>query len=310
MNVKLHQLDLNLLRVFDALVLERNLTRAALRLHMSQPAVSNALARLRLQLGEPLFVRTARGMTPTPSAQSLHGPIRAALKLLQDSLAPPPAFDPAKAEQGFALSMNDYAQFALLPRLWARVRSQAPGVRLGVQPDVADELPVRLAAGSLDLAIDYLHFDESELAYIPLLEEQLVVIARRDHPALAGGSLDMAAYEAAEHVTIPARAGRGSPLEIVLGSAKVRRRVALHVPFYMSIPAVVAGSELLGTMPLRLAQHFATYLPITLHPLPMSVPPVQVSLIWHRSRDADSGLRWLRRQITETVAVLVEEGGE
>ncbi|QNM97674.1 LysR family transcriptional regulator BsrA [Chitinimonas koreensis] len=307
MNLKLHQLDMNLLRVFDALVQEGNLTRAAQRLHMSQPAVSNALARLRRQLDEPLFVRTARGLTPTAAAQALHGPVRTALRLLQDALAPPPAFDPASAGQRFSVAMNDYAQCALLPSLLARMRSQAPGVTLHIRPDAADDLPTQLAAGSLDLAIDYLHFDSPELSYAPLLEEQLVVIARRGHPAMADGRLGMAGYAAAEHVTFPDRAGRGSPLEIVLGSAKLRRRSGLCVPSYMCIPAVVATSDLLGTVPLRLARQFAA-LPIVSAPLPLAMPPLQVSLIWHHGRDADGGLQWLRRQIADTVAALTAQG--
>ncbi|WP_374354756.1 LysR family transcriptional regulator [Chitinimonas sp.] len=304
MNLKLHQLDMNLLRVFDALVQEGNLTRAAQRLHMSQPAVSNALARLRQQLGEPLFVRTARGLTPTAAALALHRPVRAALQLLQDALAPPPAFDPAGAAQRFSIAMNDYAQYALLPSLVARMRGLAPGVTLHICPDTIDDLPTQLAAGSLDLAIDYLHFDSAELSYAPLLEEELVVIARHGHASLVDDRISLSSYASAEHVTFPNRAGRGSPLEIVLGSAKLRRRSGLCVPSYMCIPAVVAASDLLGTVPRRLAQHFVERLPIAIAPLPLAMPPLQVSLIWQRGRDGDMALQWLRQQIADTVARL------
>lgn len=301
MNLKLHQLDLNLLLVFDALMQEQNLTRAAQRLHMSQPAVSNALARLRGQLGEALFVRTARGMTPSAQAQTLYGPVRAALRLLQDGLAPQPEFEPLQADQQFTLAMNDYAQFALLPELLARVRAQAPRLVLSVEADVADTLPSRLAAGSLDLAIDYLHFDAADLVYEPLVEEELAVVARAGHPAFVGG-LTLARYQVAAHVTIPPRAGRGSPLEIVLGSAKVQRRVELLVPCYMAIPAIVARTDLLGTVPRRLAEHFSANLPLQSAPLPFPMPPVQVSLIWHRQQQANKGLQWLRQQIVDSAA--------
>lgn len=306
MNSIWQRLDLNLLRVFDALMQEGHLTRAAERLHLSQPAVSNALSRLREQLEEPLFVRTAHGMTPTAQAQALYGPVRAALRLLQDGLAPEGEFDPLKAEQRFHLAMNDYAQFALLPPLLARVREQAPKLVLAVEPDAADQLPTRLAAGTLDLALDYLHFDAPELRYQPLHQEELVVIARRGHPALARGgrSISAARYEAALHVTIPPRAGRGSPLEIVLGSAKVRRHFGLYVPYYLAIPGVVAQSDLLGTVPRRLAEACAQTLPLALVPLPFAMPPVQVSLIWHRQQDGNRGLQWLREQIAATVAGL------
>lgn len=306
MNPIWHRLDLNLLRVLDALMQEGHLTRAAERLHLSQPAVSNALARLREQLGEPLFVRNAHGMTPTAQAQALYGPVRAALRLLQDGLAPESEFDPQQAEQRFHLAMNDYAQFALLPALLARVREQAPKLVLAVESDAAEQLPTRLAAGTLDLAIDYLHFDAPELRYQALHQEELVVIARRGHPALSRGGRAISAtrYESAQHVTIPPRAGRGSPLEIVLGSAKVRRHFALYVPGYLAIPPVVAQTDLFGTIPRRLARACASSLPLQILPLPFAMPPVQVSLIWHRQQDGNRGLQWLREQITATVGEL------
>lgn len=302
MNLNLRQIDLNLLLVFDALMQEQNLSRAAVRLHMSQPTVSNALARLRKQLGEALFVRTARGMLPTAQAHALYGPVRQALHLLQVGLGAQDGFD-LQAEHLFRLSMNDYAQATLLPALQARVQSLAPHTLLSVYSDEAGQLPTRLATGELDLAIDYLYFDNGDLRYQPLLEEQLVVIGRAGHAAFAAG-LDLAAYQRSLHVSILPRAGRGSPLEIVLGSAKVRRQVQLHVPHYLTIPAIVAGSDLLGTVPRRLAEHFSPLYALQVAPLPVAMPAVQVSLIWHQQQDQAPGLRWLREQISQLRAVV------
>lgn len=301
MNLNLRHLDLNLLRVFDALMQEQNLSRAAVRLCMSQPALSNALARLRSQLDEPLFVRTARGMLPTARAHALYVPVRQALRLLQEGLGQAREFDPQQADYRFNLAMSDAALLGLLPALQARLQEIAPRVVLAVQNDVADTLASRLAAGALDLALDYLYFDNPELCYQPILEETLVVIGRAGHPAFAGG-LSQASYEAAQHVSIPPRAGRGSPLEIVLGSAKVRRQIGLLVPYYMAIPAIVAQTELLGTVPRRLAQHFAQIFPLQSAPLPLPMAPVQLSLIWHRQQQDAPGLSWLRRQIVAVVA--------
>lgn len=297
----LRQMDLNLLLVFDALMQEQNLSRAALRLHMSQPAVSNALARLRLQLDEPLFRRTARGMVPTAQAQALHAPVRQALHLLQIGLLPQAAFDP-HAEHTFRLAMNDYAQARLLPRLLARLQTEAPGVVLAVQKDDAETLPKRLATGEVDLALDYLHFEDADLRYAPVASEELVVIARKDHPACRHG-LSWDVYQQCAHVSLLTRAGRGSPLEIVLGAAKIRRRVQVHVPSFLAIPALVAHTELLGTIPRALAEEHARLYPLQLLPLPMEVPPVQVSLIWHRQQELVAGLRWLREQIAQTAAL-------
>ncbi|MCY1278155.1 HTH-type transcriptional regulator LeuO [compost metagenome] len=297
MITNLRQIDLNLLLVFDALMQEQNLTRAAQQLHLSQSTVSNALSRLRRQLGEELFKRTARGMTPTARAHALHGPVRQALRLLQSGLGPQAAFDP-QAEHSFTLSMNDYAQAVLLPLLRTRLAAQAPRLELHVQPDDADTLVPRLASGELDLAIDYLYFDGADLGYAPLLEEQLVVIGHASHPALVDG-LTLDGYQRARHVSVLPRAGRGSPLEIVLGSAKVRRQAPLHVPHYLTIPPIVAQSDLLGTVPRRLAEHFAPIYALQVAPLPFDMPPVQVSLIWHRQQELDPGLRWLREQLRE-----------
>lgn len=300
MITNLRQLDLNLLLVFDALMQEQNLSRAAERLHMSQPAVSNALARLRTQLGEPLFRRTAKGMLPTPQALQLYTPVRQALHLLQLGLGPQAAFDGA-AEHRFRLCMNDYAQAQLLPPLLTLLRASAPGVVLSVQSDEAGSIPTRLATGDLDLAIDYLPFDDPDLCYQPFQEEELVVIARAGHPAFAGG-LSVESYQGSQHVSVLPRGGRGSPLEIVLGSAKVRRQVQLYVPHYLPIPALVAGSDLLGTVPRRLAEQFAKVYALAIAPLPLALPPIQVSLIWHRQQDAAPGLAWLRERIVEVAS--------
>lgn len=295
MITNLRQLDLNLLLVFDALMQEQNLSRAALRLHLSQSTVSNALARLRQQLGEPLFQRTARGMVPTPHAHILYGPVRQALHLLRVGLGPQDVID-LNAEHTFRLSMNDYAQAVFLPDLLARIHSVAPRVVLSVQLDEADTLARRLKTGELDLAIDYLHFDDDDLLYQPLREQELVVIARRNHPACTG-ELSLARYQDCDHVSVHSRAGRGSPLEIVLGSAKVRRKVQLFVPHYLAIPAIVAQSDLLGTVPRQLAEHVAGQYALQIFPMPMAMPPVQVSLIWHKQQDIAPGLRWLKEQI-------------
>jgi DNA-binding transcriptional LysR family regulator len=295
MITNLRQLDLNLLLVFDALMQEQNLSRAALRLHLSQSTVSNALARLRQQLGEPLFQRTARGMVPTPHAHTLYGPVRQALHLLRIGLGPQAAID-LDAELTFRVSMNDYAQAVFLPALLARIHAVAPRVVLSVQLDDADTLARRLKNGELDLALDYLHFDDEDLLYQPLREQALAVIARRDHP-LCNGDLSLELYQDCNHVSVHSRAGRGSPLEIVLGSAKVRRKVQLYVPHYLAIPAIVAQSDMLGTVPLQLAEHFAQQYALQIFPMPMEMPAVQVSLIWHKQQDMAVGLRWLKEQI-------------
>jgi len=296
MITNLRQLDLNLLLIFDALMQEQNLSQAALRLNLSQSTVSNALARLRQQLGEPLFQRTARGLVPTPQAHTLYGPVRQALHLLRVGLGPQERID-LETDLTFRISMNDYAQAIFLPGMLTRLRALAPQLLLSVQLDEADTLAKRLKTGELDLAIDYLHFDDDDLRYQPLIEEELTVIARVDHPA-CNDRLTLSLYQQCHHVSVLPRAGRGSPLEIVLGSAKVQRKVQLYLPQYLAIPTIVAQSDLLGTVPRRLAEHFAQQYSLQVFPLPLEIPPIQVSLIWHRQQDVAVGLKWLREQIT------------
>lgn len=297
MELPLSRLDLNLLTVFDMLMQERNLSRAAERLHKSQPAVSNALSRLREQLGQPLFRRTAKGLEPTAGAMTLHVPVRQALRLLQAGLAVQESFQP-DTERTFRLSMNDYGQLRLLPSLMTRLMALAPQVKLQVLSDEGALIPQRLASGDLDLAIDYLYFDDADLLYQPIHEERLAVIGRPGHPAFREG-LDKTAYLAAQHVSLLPRAGRGSPLEIVLGSAKVQRHVQLQVPHYLTIPAIVASTDLLGTVPWHLARHFVHNYGLQLAELPFETPAVQVSLIWHRQQQHMSGLQWLKEQIAQ-----------
>lgn len=292
----LRQLDLNLLLVFDALMQEQNLSQAAERLHLSQSTASNALARLRQQLGEPLFQRTARGMVPTPQAHTLYGPVRQALQLLRIGLGPQESID-LESDLSFRVSMNDYGQAVFLPRMLARMQALAPHLVLSVQSDDAESLVKRLKIGELDLAIDYLNLNDADLRYQPLLEEQLAVIVRADHPACKAG-LTAQLYQDSQHIALPQRAGRGSPLEIVLGSAKLRRNIPLYVPNYLAIPALVAESDMLGTVPRRLAEHFAQQYSLQIFPLPLEMPPIQVSLIWHKQQDVSVGLKWLREQIT------------
>jgi DNA-binding transcriptional LysR family regulator len=296
----LRQLDLNLLLVFDALMQEGNLTRAAQRLHLSQSTVSNALARLRQQLGEELFLRTARGMTPTARALALYSPVRQALHLLQAGLGPAEPFD-VQRPHTFNLSLNDYAQAALLPMLLAHLARVAPQVEVVAHGDDADNLLPRLESGALDVAIDYLHFDSPDLHYSPLREAALVVIGRKDHPAFAGG-LRLKDYQQARHVIVTPRAGRGSPLEIVLGSAKVRRQAVLHLPNYLPIPAIVAQTDLLGTVPAHQAEAFAPLFDLQVAPPPFDMPAVQISLIWHRQQQHDPAHIWLREQLHSLLA--------
>ena len=302
----LRQLNLNLLLVFDALMQEQNLSRAAERLHMSQSAVSNALARLREQLDEPLlFKRTSKGLVPTAQAHTLYEPVRQALHLLQVGLGPRDQFD-LSSTHIFKMGMNDVAQAYTLPLLMTKLNSVAPQVMLSVLDVEAEAIATKLATGALDLAIDYLYFDNPDLRYEPLIEQRVLVIGRKGHPAFDGG-LTLDSFQQSRHVSIQPRAGRGSPLEIVLGSAKARRDVQLYLPNYLAIPAIVAQTDMLGVVPMLMAHQFAPTYALETAPLPMDAPGVQISLIWHRHQDNAPGLLWLKEQILSLVPPFMRE---
>lgn len=301
----LRQLNLNLLLVFDALMEEQNLSRAAERLYMSQPAASNALARLREQLREPLFERTASGMLPTAHARVIHEPVRQALQILQLGLGPAEDFD-KQAEHLFRVAMNDYAQERLLPGLMAQMARELPKGVIAVQSDDADTLPKRLAAGELDLAVDYLLLNDSSLRYQTVGEEELVVIGRQGHPAFNKG-LTLAAYHQCQHISLLARANRGSPLEIVLGAAKIRRNIGLYVPNFLTMTPVVAETDLIATIPRLQAEKAQQHYGVQIATMPLAVPAIPVSLIWHQQQDSSAALLWLRQKIARLV---VENGGK
>lgn len=291
----LRQLNLNLLLVFDALMEEQNLSRAAERLYMSQPAASNALAKLRAQLDDPLFKRTSHGMQPTARARLIHEPVRQALQLLKLGLSPTDNFDNS-AEHLFRLAMNDYAQERLLPQLMALMEQELPLGIIAVQDDDADSLSKRLAAGDLDLAVDYLHLNDHNLRYQTITEEELVAIGRHGHPAFEEG-LTLDDYHQCQHVSLLTRSNRGSPLEIVLGAAKIRRKVSVYVPNFLTMTPIVAKTDLIAAIPRRQAEKAQLFYPIQIAPMPIAIPPIPVSLIWHKQQDSSASLLWLRQRI-------------
>lgn len=298
MNVS--NLDLNLLRVFDAILAEGNLTRAARRLALSQPAMSNALARLRDALGDPLFLRTGKGMLPTPRARQLAEPVRQALDLLHNALRPDTAFDYGASSRGFSLAVEDYGEVVLMPRLADWLMQAAPGVQLRVRAERGAALREELRTGGLDLAVDYFPLRDADCHNRRLLEDELVSMVRRDHPALGDTpSMSVEQYARLPHVVLDRRGGAGPVVDRVLRGMGLKRRIAMRVPHFLSMPLMVRGSDLICTLPRRMAQVYAEHFGLRLLRTPLELPPVPVYLVWHRSNDADPGQRWLRETLLE-----------
>jgi DNA-binding transcriptional LysR family regulator len=293
--VNVHEIDLNLLRVFDAVLREHGVTAAAARLRLTQPAVSNALARLRALLGDALFIRTPAGMDPTPFARQLAEPVRQALALLESALAHGPGFDPSSSTRAFRLYMSDLGQIEFLPPLVERVQSVAPGVRLEAVALEVEDIGDALAAGALDLAVGFLPGLAAPVRRQPLFRDPYLCLMRADHPITA---LTKKRFLEASHALVTYRGGH-RVIEEALERAGITRRIALRVPHFTVLPMVLERTDLILTLPARVARVFERRgrLKALLPPVP--IPPAEVAVHWHERFEADPGNRWLRAQVIE-----------
>jgi len=296
--VNVGDLDLNLLRVFDAVLRGRSVTAAAAQLGLTQPAVSNALARLRAAFGDALFLRASQGMEPTPFARELAEPVRQALALLESALAHGPGFDPASSSRAFRFYMSDLGQTEFLPPLVERVRRVAPQVRLealGLEPGAVGDA---LAAGSLDLAMGFLPALGPPVRRRALFRDSYVCLMRADHPIR---KLTRKKFLAASHALVTYRGGH-HVVEQALERAGVARRVVLRVPHFTVVPMVLERTDLILTLPARVARVYERRGNFRFLPPPLAIPPAEVALHWHERFDADPGNRWLREQLVELFA--------
>lgn len=298
MSRELKNADLNLLVVFKALAEESHLTKAAEKLHMSQPAVSNALSRLRELFDDELFVRAPKGMRPTSKAASLKAPITEALHIIQGQLATNDIFNIATAKNHFAISINGYAEFVSLPDMLRFARKEAPNIHLEILPESDLNTPELLRAGEIDLAIDYIPVSGKDFIQEHFFSEELVAIADKNNTRLCDG-LDIQQYRELPHVAVRPRDHRGSHIEILLGRKKIKRQVVLSVSNLISIPAIIADSDMIATVPVRLANYFSSIFPIVSYQLPFEIDPVPISMFYHKEKTNDPAHKWLRKLFRE-----------
>ena len=293
MNVQ--DIDLNLLRVFDAVLQERSVTAAAGRLGLTQPAVSNALARLRTLLGDALFVRTPTGMEATPFARGVAEPVRQALALLDSALAHGPGFEPANATRAFRFYMSDLGQIEFLPPLIERVQRAAPGVRLEAVALDVEDLGGALGTGALDLAIGFLPGLGPPVRRRALFRDPYMCLMRADHPIKA---LTKRKFLDASHALVTYRGGH-RVVEEALERAGLARRISLRLPHFTVVPMVLERTDLICTLPARVARVFEQRGKLKSLPPPVPIPVADVAVHWHERFDADQGNRWLREQLIE-----------
>ena len=299
MNV--NEVDLNLLRVFDAILRGRGVTAAAARLGLSQPAVSNALARLRSVFGDTLFVRTPAGMAPTPFARQLDEPVRQALALIESALTHGEAFEPASSNRVFGFYMSDLGEISFLPPLVERVRRVAPQVHLEGSGLALDEISDALASGALDVAVGFLPGLAAPVRRRRLFRDDYVCLMRTDHPRIKS-RLTRKLFEGASHALVSSIGSGHRVVEEALERHGLTRRIALRVPHFTVVPMVLERTDLLLTLPSRVARVYEQGGRFKSLPPPVPIPPADVGLHWHERFDRDPGNRWLRELILELFA--------
>lgn len=303
----LHGIDLNLLVAFDALMCERNVTRAGVRIGRTQPAMSAALARLRLLLKDELFVRSASGLQPTPRALELAQPLGEALASIQRTLEFTQAFDPLTSTLRLTLGLSDHPAFVVLPPLLARLARVAPGVTLRVRAFSAREDALALLdSGEVDAAIGVPGGSTPRIPTLPLFEERFVCVARKDHPLARHATVPLDAFLAHRHLLVSPEGDGVGHVDVKLAQLGRKRNIAIALPQMYAAPAIAAGSDLLATMMAGVVRASGLAGALSVLPLPaeLDLAPVPFVLHWHRRNDAHPAQRWLREQLVRVCASL------
>lgn len=287
-------LDLNLLVVFDAILKEGSITAAARRVGLSQPAASSALNRLRRAFDDPLFVRTARGMRPTPHAELLAPPLQRACELIAGSLEIGGSFDPLAATRTFAFRMTDIGEAIFLPRLLVALAEHAPRVRVRVPGIPARGEQDAMAAGAVDLAVGLFPDLKAGFFQQRLYRDRFVCLVRADHPRVKG-ALSRRQFAELPHAVVAAEgAGHEAALERAFAQRGLRRRPALTIPHFMAVPVIVSQSDCVAVVPRRLALAFASLPGLRMLEPPIRIPPMEIRQHWHERYHHDPANKWLR----------------
>lgn len=294
MDNPLRRLDLNLLVTLDALLAEHNVTRAAERLHLAQPTVSLQLARLRETFGDPLLLPGPRGMRPTARADELRAPLRQALEALTQAVKPSGPFDPVQSHQTWRVAASDYAETSILLGALAALRTEAPNARLAILALNPQALASQAEQAHIDLAFHISSEAPLQLRRRSLFNESYVLAARAGHPALQR-TLTVAQFCKLDHAIVsPDNGGFHGVTDTVLAAKGLARRVALSVPHFLFLEAVLANTDLVAMVPSRLIKH-NTALQVVAPPL--EIPGFEMLMLWHDRVHRDPSHQWLREHI-------------
>lgn len=292
--MELAHIDLNLLVVFHRLLQTRQVSRAAQELQLSQPAVSNALRRLRQLLGDELFVRTPTGMRPTPYAEQLAIPVAQALDTLHAALNVRASFDPASSTRRFTVALSDVGEIYFLPVLMDALAREAPGVKLVCVPVSAGGLRDDMASGRVDLALGLLPQLQAGFYQQALFRQRYVALMHASHPLARHQTLGAAAYRRTAHVRVLAEGTGHGRVEEALEQLGLQRDIQLTVPHYVALGHVLASTRLVATVPARFADRAAAPHGLVARPLRLHLPDSTICQLWHEHQHRDPGHQWLR----------------
>lgn len=293
------RLDLNLLVTLEALLVEQNVTRAAARLHLSQPAVSAQLSRLREVFDDPLLIPAQRGMTPTAKGMELLAPLRQALQQVRATVTTHLNFEPATASLTVSIACTDYVQAALIKHLFVAMRSEAPGVRLALRVLDLPQLESQMARGDVDIAVINTQGVPASLRSQHLFDERYLLIGRQGHPRLRE-DLTLEEFAQLEHVVVSLRGGGFSTsVDTTLAALGQRRNVVLSASSFLPVPELVALSDCVALVPSRLVEGRSNQL-LCVAP-PLHVEGFSIGMFWHERSDGHAGFRWVREFIANLV---------
>jgi DNA-binding transcriptional LysR family regulator len=291
--MELSDVDLNQLVLFQQLMVERSVSKVAERLDLTQPAVSNTLAKLRRQFGDDLFVRTPTGMMPTPFAEQLAEPIGYALGMIHSGLNQHSRFDPASVKRSFTIGMTDIGEIVFLPALVERLRQEAPGVALSTVRTTATNLRDDMEAGKVDLAIGPLPQLKAGFFQRRLFQQRYVCLFRKGH-VLDRKRVSLADFKAAEHLIIVSAGTGHGKVDDLIRRAGVDRTVRLTIPHYVSVGHLLQRSDMLATVTERLAESLVEPFTLTFRPHPVELPEIAINVFWHAKVHRSPAHQWLR----------------
>jgi DNA-binding transcriptional LysR family regulator len=301
--MELRDLDLNLLVILHELTDKGSVSKAAKSLGMSQPAVSNALNRLRKALGDDLFLRTSRRITPTRYAENMKEPIAHALEMILGAVNTATVFDPVTTTRSFRVALTDVGEIYFLPTLMPLLSKAGPGITISSVRNTAVNLKDEMESGDIDLAMGLL--PELNFGFFKrrLFSQRYLCLFRQSHP-LAQTGVTLAAFEAAEHINVTAAGSGYAAIEAAFERARVRRNVKLQVPHFIAVGRILQATDMIAVVPEAYACHALESGGLASAPCPIELPAITINILWHAKNHRDAGNQWLRRLIFENFSEL------